>query len=66
MLTSVVVIVVLAAVAGAFTSGWRAGAGRTRRKIAEAQVKVRDAQIEVEQNRPTTAAAVADRLRDGQ
>ena len=66
MLTSVVVIVVLAAVASAFASGWKAGAGRTRRKIAEAQIKVSRAHTEIEQNRPTDADAAADRLRRGQ
>ena len=66
MLSSIVVIVVLAAVAGAFASGWKAGAGRTRSKLAEAQVKVSRAHTEIEQNRPTDAAAAADRLRRGQ
>ena len=64
--TGLVLLAVLAAVSGAFAAGWKAGAGRTGRKIAEATVRNRDEQIKAEQNRPLDAAALAARLRDGQ
>ncbi len=64
-MTGLVVLVLIAAVAGSFASGWKAGAGRTRRKTAEANLKVSRAQTEAEQNRPISADAAADRLRSG-